>query len=542
MKLTELQIRKSFFLIEKCPFLDHAKHRQELFLVLEHTHDLTNEGESMKQTIFSPECEEYGKEVDRLIDKEDYDGLIKYLIQIEEFSSTHCATEYAPIFYYLGTANSALANHFQKTGGAEQDVVRYRKQALFYQRQALSFLERIDKHETLLLLIYTNYANDLDACGRVIEALRIYRKAISINPSFGMAIGNYGRALTFYANTVNDPGHRSNLHRYAYQAMKHALETPDPNMHEQAVLYFRNMVGAYEGTLGKDRLSEPISFVEYDLGDQTEQEYREWCLKKHLFLNPLNDLIITESSFAHDPLIITQYTEFDDRDEVTTRSSGEPPKWFSMLNQLKEEYVYSRFLCYEGSEKSRVLHYADKEVKLSLSSFDYVNYSIRLEQIKSAFKNLFSIFDQIGFVINEFWRLGFSERDADASRVFKCDKYPKDNVALKALYWSYCEFSEKFGNASSASERDLKTLRNALEHKFVKVHEYRSYEKLQIEEDSFYHISEDELVKYTLRLLELAREWILELVYAIGLEVRKNERGAGTVQLHILDFDDEWKL
>ena len=79
MKLTELQIRKCFFLIEKCPFLDHAKHRQELFLVLEHTHDLTNEGESMKQTIFSPECEEYGKEVDRLIDKEDYDGLIKYL-------------------------------------------------------------------------------------------------------------------------------------------------------------------------------------------------------------------------------------------------------------------------------------------------------------------------------------------------------------------------------------------------------------------------------------------------------------------------------
>ena len=39
-----------------------------------------------------------------------------------------------------------------------------------------------------------------------------------------------------------------------------------------------------------------------------------------------------------------------------------------------------------------------------------------------------------------------------------------------------------------------------------------------------------------------AREWILELVYAIGLEERKNERGTGTVQLHILDFDDEWKL
>ena len=57
-------------------------------------------------------------------------------------------------------------------------------------------LKECEKCETLLLLIYTNYANSLDACGRVIEALRIYREAIEINPSFGMALGNYGRAYS----------------------------------------------------------------------------------------------------------------------------------------------------------------------------------------------------------------------------------------------------------------------------------------------------------------------------------------------------------
>lgn len=56
------------------------------------------------------------------------------------------------------------------------------------------------------LLIYTNYANSLDACGGI-EALRIYREAIELNPLFAMALGNYGRALRFYANTVNDSGH-----------------------------------------------------------------------------------------------------------------------------------------------------------------------------------------------------------------------------------------------------------------------------------------------------------------------------------------------
>ena len=113
---------------------------------------------------------------------------------------------------------------------------------------------------------------------------------------------------------------------------------------------------------------------------------------------------------------------------------------------------------------------------------------------------------------------------------------------MLAIYWSYCEFSEKFGNADSASEKDLKILRNALEHKFVKVHEFRSTEKLQIKEDGFYHISESELIAHTLRLLELAREWIMELVYAIGLEESTNGSRDGALHLNILDFDDEWKI
>ena len=79
-------------------------------------------------------------------------------------------------------------------------------------------MESGDDNHVILLPIYTNYANDLDSCGRVIEALRIYRKALSITDSFGMATANYGRALSFYANMVNAPGHYQDLHCHAYQA------------------------------------------------------------------------------------------------------------------------------------------------------------------------------------------------------------------------------------------------------------------------------------------------------------------------------------
>lgn len=498
----------------------------------------------MTKNSFAPECEEYGKEIDRLTIEKDYSGLETYIGEVESFSKMHEEPPFAPIFYYIGTGKGILADNYRRIQGDENALIskQYRKQSLYYMRKALGLLEDFGEDKTLLLMIYTNYANQLDSCGRVIEALRIYRKAINISPYFAMAVGNYGRALQFYANLVNDSGHYKYLHCYAYQAIRRALNMKDINMHQQAIECFNKIIEEYESLQPKEHLSEPIVFDDFDLGTHEEKAYRMWCLYNHLFLNPLNDLIEQEPAFAHDPLTITEYTEYVDTSNPNSNKDNNPPKWFCMLNQLKEEYTYARFLCYEGTEKVRELHYADKNVKLSLASYDYVNYSIRLEQLKSAFRTLFSMFDKIAFIINAFWDLGFNERQADASHVFSSENYPQNNFALTALYWSYCEFSEKFGKADSPFERDLKILRNALEHKFVKIHEYSYDTKLQIEEDGFYHISEEEMGKQTLRLLELVREWIMELVYAIGIEESKKSSNELVINLKISDFDDEWKI
>ncbi len=183
---------------------------------------------------------------------------------------------------------------------------------------------------TLLLSIYTNYANELLSCYRVIEALRIYRKAISINNEFSMCIGNYGRALNFYANTVNDPNQYNILHCYAYLSIKKAVTISDDNLHEEAKKYFMKVVAKYDSLNIKDLLSSSIAFDKYDLGEIEECDYRKWCLRNHLFLNPLNDLIEQETAFAHDPLTITQFTEYIVKSEVTSKSSGSPPKWYSI--------------------------------------------------------------------------------------------------------------------------------------------------------------------------------------------------------------------
>lgn len=491
-----------------------------------------------------PECEAFGQQIDRLLDEEKYDELATYIASVEIYGQTHCTSESAVVFYYLGTGYGELANHARKNkpDAPNASGVEYRRKSLYYFRKAISLIDFNDDTKALFQLIYTNYANSLDACGRVVEALRIYRKAIDISKNSGMAVGNYGRALNFYANMVNDPGHYKELHCYAYQALKKAIISDDPNMHTAAKRFFERMISTYESTTATDFLSTPIVFEQYDLGEAEESSYRNWCLENHLFLTPLNDVIECESAFAHDPLTITRYTVIVKKDELSSEREMNPPRWFAMLNQLKEEYIYARYLCYDGSEKIKELHYADKNVKLTLSDFDYVNYSIRLEQLKSAFRLLFSVFDKVAFFVNDFWNMGYGERKADAYRVFLADNFPKSNVALNALYWSYSEFIKYFWPNEEASERDLSTLRNALEHKFVKIHEYPHDYKFQIAGDNFYHISEQTLIEQSIRLLELARECIMYLVYAIDIEESKKEKSDKAVSLQIVDFDDEWKL
>ncbi|MDO4301873.1 MAG: LA2681 family HEPN domain-containing protein [Clostridia bacterium] len=488
----------------------------------------------------------FGIDIDKFSDSHDYIKLLEYMKKIKLFITQNDeARRDARIFYYLGTGYGTYSDYMIRTGKKHTDleVINCWRCSMYYFRKSWSLYEESDKsQEELGLRILTNYANGLDSAGRVIEALRIYRKVLKMNENFAIARGNYGRALQFLANMVNDSGHYNDIHCYAYQSVNKAISTKDRSLHEKALEVFRNIILNYENMPIKDAVKEAIVYEKCSLGEIEESEYRNWCLENHLFLNPLNEVIEIESAFAHDPLTITTYTESIHHTDSVNGNTAEPPRWFAMLNQLKEEYVYARYLCYEGMKKYKEAHFADRDVKLSLASYDYTNYSIRVEQLKSAFKNLYSILDQICFFVNDFWKLGLEERKADAYNVCKSKAYPKNNIALMSLYWVLCEFYEKYGEAEQASEKELALLRNAIEHKFVKVHEYSWSRKLQLEEDKFYHISEDNLKKYTIRLLEIARESIMYLVYAIGINESKKEKPSAAIPMELLDYDDEWKI
>ena len=487
----------------------------------------------------------YGREIDRLSIGEEYDELKHLIDDMKSFAQTDEEVKNDVSFnYYIGTGYGTYSNYVVRSGSkhTDQSVIDLRRQSMFYLRKGIALYDpTIYSDQRAQLRILTNYANGLDTVGRCLEALRIYRMVLGINDSFSIALGNYGTALKFLANMVNDGGHYKELHCYAYQAIKRALTIDDPDLHELAQASFQCIVDKYESIPSRSILTEDIVYTEYELGKTGEEkEYRTWCLKNHLFLNPLNEVMDVESAFAHDPLTITELSETAHYSDSVSDYSTEPPRWFAMLNQLKEEYIYARYLCFEGLKKGDV-HFADRDVVLSIADNSNIIYSIRIESLKSSFHILYSMFDQICYFINDYWELGFEERRANAYNICKAQNYPKDNYVLFSLYWVLCEFYEKYGNAETAYEKDLAVLRNAIEHKYLKVHQSAWDRKLQSESDNFYHITENDLKKCTMRLLEITREALMYLVYAVGVDNKKKSKSENAVSILLDNYLDEWK-
>lgn len=67
-------------------------------------------------------------------------------------------------------------------------------------------------------------------------------------------------------------------------------------------------------------LEKKLEIAEYSLGEKAEETYRRWCLRHHLFLNPLNDLPQELSCFATDSLHLP--------DMITPIEQIEPPMYF----------------------------------------------------------------------------------------------------------------------------------------------------------------------------------------------------------------------
>jgi len=398
--------------------------------------------------------------------------------------------------------------------------------------------------------IRTNLGNQLSFIGRFIEALEEREATVLYNRHLAMPLGNQAITIATYARALYDRTHTRVMLLAANDLFSRAL---GKGMAWE--------LGGYEGA--KEEFSRHQKWItdhidltavrrvmckNYSLGKtREEQAYRRWCLSKKLILNPLNDLGPLTIA-ARDVLTLPP---------MTTRVGAMMPWTIGFFNQMKQEFVSARYMYYQGVT-ARESHFSDHNVLL-LNTLDYPSYALAVERQRTAFRVAYSLFDKIGFFLNEYVSVGRKPQDVSFRKIW----YEKNNKTLlrrfaknknwplRGLFWlSKDLFDNEMHTSTEPDARALDEMRNRLEHRYLQVHETWAGgagipRRRAKTEPLRYSVSRHDLEDKTLRLLKLARAALIYLSLAVHQEERlrhKRRRKTGLIaQMPIDAWEDDWK-
>ncbi len=377
--------------------------------------------------------------------------------------------------------------------------------------------------------ILTNRANQLNVMGRFIDAIEGWDAALDIIPKFAMAQANRAYGLKHYGGLLDDDRERAILLLHAHDGLI-AASTADAvydTVYPDALTQrFARDAETYAAAGDLDRIRVLQDLDVPPLGrSKAELAYRLWCLNRRLFLNPLNDLG-AHARAASDDLVLPPVSErLDERPGVVT-----PPPLIGFFNQMKQEYASARFMLYEGLHDTK-LHFSDRGVRL-FDTLDYPMHSLATERVRTAYRIAYSLLDKVAFLVDHYWKLGKIADRINFKNVWMVEGKPrlldrfKDyaNWPLRGLFWLSKElFDGQLKRTTGPDARELHDIRNALEHKFLQVHEGWAWPIMRTPpsgEGLSLSIDSDLLEAKALRVMKIARSALIQLALAIGVEER----------------------
>ena len=452
------------------------------------------------------------------------------------------------LFYYISNAWGDIyeftkANRDESWGWEQPEV----EKQIVYLRKAIIEPAFSTTHEVNRCQILTNLGNTLNHVGRSVEALQCWRDALALKDDFGMALGNFGKGLTDYGRSLHKRHDAIIVYNKGIEYMTDALDLPD--LHPGAVESFIDHLKGLEPLTAHVRIGNH-SFEKHEKFGRSKKEiaYRNWAVGNTLFLNHLNDLGVPSPEAAFDNLTLPSMVR-----PLLERSSH----FEGLINQLKQEFVSARFLYFEAITSTNV-HFSDRKVSL-YNTLDCPSYSLAVEKVKIAFRLAYSILDKIAYFLNEYLDLKiplksvtfrtFWYKNLEKKKGLRSEFLDRRNWSLRGLFWLSKDLYENepmFRAALEPDAQELAEIRNHLEHKYLKVHEFGALEP-ELREDSLaYSIGRSEMVEKTLNMLKMARSALVYLILAIHTEelARERARDGNTkaAEIFIDTFDDSWKL
>lgn len=447
--------------------------------------------------------------------------------------------EYDRMIYHYNLANGW--SYLQRIVNPENklDFWEYQNKEIEEQiinlRLALKFSKKVDDC-IYKAQILTNLGNTLSHIGRFSESHIYWKKALDELPEFPMAVGNIGYGLFSYLKILYDEGQQIAFIKLTYQYLIKAIKS---DIYEEAKDSFTNIITELEERFDKKRLLQKINLSHtLECKTKKEKQYVKWCLTNQLYLNPLND-ILRENIAAHDCLLLPTLTlEFD-----------KPPFYQTLFNQIKQEYVSSRYLLYESINlKGR--HFSDNN-NLQMDTLDYAVYSFNIEKLKLSYRICYSLFDKIGYLLNDYLKLGYAPKEVSFKRIWFNkkkqneihDKFKSNkNWAFRGLFWLTKDLIEKDSRFLSSLEpeaEDLSDIRHFIEHKSIKVVDIGTS---RIDDEGLtYLIPRHELEEKAMKIIKLVRAGIIYTSLGINIEEMSKTIDKPTIPIDFIKLKDDYK-
>lgn len=352
--------------------------------------------------------------------------------------------------------------------------------------------------------VFVNLGNCYKRLGRVVDAIESYDQALKLQPDFGMALGNKGRALLMYASVCGD--HQRTYVLDAYGLLASALKQDIEPVAADSFSYWMKII---ENKFPDLPLKSKPEFPGYKIKAESDFErfMVEFNLTNRLYLNVCFFCKQCNAAIGDTAVIKTMIVPAGDISFL---------KLSEYLNQIKQDYVLARFLLVLSRYDGLNLDFVDKRVTI-IDTASSSAHNIYVQLLKGAFKTFYDILDKIAVFINDYLKIGLSDRNVDFSKIWYADKVKTirpqiaatDNLSLNALY----EIHKDLDNGDSIA---LRKTRNALTHRFVNVRT-----KLDHEDDE--NMTETTLVNRTLELAVLVRSSILYLLHFVNISEMRNQ-------------------
>jgi hypothetical protein len=378
-------------------------------------------------------------------------------------------------------------------------------QAKFHFRKALEF--KINNQLAANILV--NLGNCYDYLGRVVEALECYDKALNLKPDFGMALGNKGKALLYYADLCGE--HQGTHILEAYSLLKSAKRGVTP----EAAVGFLDCIKLIEQRDQSLPLNKPPKYPGSSIKGKSkfEQYLIDFCSQNNLYLNVCNFCKKCNAAIGDTATIKSMIVPAKDNSYLVLSS---------YLNEIKQDYVIARLLIVLSRYPEINLDFFDKYVTI-INTLDSSLNNVYVQLTKTSFKEFYDILDKIAFFINDYLKLGIRENDINFSSMWYQDRTRKEikqkvlqtrSASLNALY-------DIHKDLDYGTWRTKKEIRNALTHRFVKI-------KICTEKESDRIMSEETLVKQTLELAKIVRNSIIYLLQFVHVEeIKKSAKFQG---------------